>query len=494
MARSKTSTFVTELPLIVDSWQEKQLLSRFQAARQLYNACLNSAMARMNLVRKCETYQLAKQIARQSKKARSDAFTTARREYRYSDYDIQAYATIVSNRSQWIAQLIDSNTQQTIATRAFRASEKVLFNRAKNVRYKVPARFRSIEGKTNKQGVRWKDNQLVWSKLKLLPIIDKDNPVIQHGLNSPVKYVRLLWRELNGKRRWYVQLINSGLPYQKQKNYVADGVIGLDLNISNIAFVGDSKAGLLPFVDKVPTYEREIKVLQRQMQRSQRCSNPQNYETDFTASAGGKSVVKKGKHKKGFRQWNKSKTYQKIARKKRELERRKSAYAKSQNRRIVNEILRHGKQSKTENVSVRSWQKRYGKAIRAKSPGFVQSELARKAENAGGSLIKFSTQKTALSQTHLTGERIKKKLSERVHFDQTGLAMHRDLFSAYLSRFVNEEGVLLLHLAVEQWERSEPYLHEAWKDFQTNREQLGASERRQSHSPERAVKGRVRKC
>ncbi|GET44562.1 hypothetical protein [Microseira wollei] len=70
MAKSKTLTFVTELPLIVDSLQEKQLLSRFQAARQLYNACLNSGMARMNLVRNCEAYQLAKQIDRQSKKAR----------------------------------------------------------------------------------------------------------------------------------------------------------------------------------------------------------------------------------------------------------------------------------------------------------------------------------------------------------------------------------------------------------------------------------------
>jgi hypothetical protein len=175
-------------------------------------------MARMNLVRRCKTYRLAKQINRQSKKAKSDAFNAARREYRYSDYDIQAYATIVSNRSKWIAQLIDSNTQQTIATRAFRASDQVLFGRAKSIRYKIPSRFRSVEGKTNKQGVRWKDNQLVWGKLKLLPIIDEDNPVIQHGLNSQVKYVRLLWRDLNGKRRWYVQLINSGISYQKEKN------------------------------------------------------------------------------------------------------------------------------------------------------------------------------------------------------------------------------------------------------------------------------------
>ena len=51
----------------------------------------------------------------------------------------------------------------------------------------MPNRFRSLEGKTNKQGIRWKDTQLVWGKLRLDPIIDADNPVQQHGLNVPVK-------------------------------------------------------------------------------------------------------------------------------------------------------------------------------------------------------------------------------------------------------------------------------------------------------------------
>jgi hypothetical protein len=66
-----------------------------------------------------------------------------------------------------------------------------------------------------------------------------------------------------------------------------------------------------------------------------------------------------------------------------------------------------------------------------------------RAERAGGSFVKFSCQKTALSQTHLTGERIKKSLSERVHYDKSGFAMHRDLFSAYLARFVNQDELLL---------------------------------------------------
>lgn len=259
MARSATPSFVVELPLVVDSKQESELLSKYQAGRQLYNACLNEAMARMELVRNSDAYKKARKIPRDQNKKRSLAFTEARQAYRYSDYDLQAYATKVSNESKWIAEKLDSNTQQTIATRAFKASEKVMFGRAKKVRYKVPSRFKSLSGKTNKQGIRWKDGQLVWGQLRLEPIIEQSNPVIQHGLNSPVKYVRILWREINGKRRWYVQLICGGTPYEKPGNYVSQGVIGLDLNISNIAFVGDNHAGLLPFAEGVPTLEREIK-------------------------------------------------------------------------------------------------------------------------------------------------------------------------------------------------------------------------------------------
>jgi hypothetical protein len=203
-----------------------------------------------------------------------------------------------------------------------------------------------------------------------------------------------------------------------------------------VAYVANNKAGLLPFAEKVPIFQREICAIQRKMQRSQRKANPENYEPDFLDKKGRKTVLKKGKAKKGCRKWNPSKRYQKLATTKRELERRKSEYCQSQNRRLVNIILRNGNQIKTEKVSVKGWQKVWGKAIGVKSPGFFQAELKRKAESANGSFYQFSTSYTALSQTHLTGERIKKTLSERIHYDKSGVVMHRDLMSAFLSRHV----------------------------------------------------------
>ncbi len=321
MPKKTTPSFITELPLIVSSRTDRELMARFQAARQLYNACLNEAMVRVRLVRKSESYQMALAQKRTIKKGgknilnpeRKKLFNEAWDRYNFSEYDLHSFATKTAKSAKWIAEKVDSNTQQKLATRAFNAAKKILIGRAKKVRYKVTNRFHSVEGKSNKSGIRWKDNQLVWGKLKITPRIDWLNPVIKHGLDSPVKYVRILWREIKGKRFWYVQLINEGLSYQKPKNHISEGLIGLDLNVSNIAFVGDNKAGLLPFAENVPTYQKEIRRLQRKMERSRRSNNPTNYHPDVTAKKGRKTVVKKGNPIKGRRLWNNSKSYYQTA-------------------------------------------------------------------------------------------------------------------------------------------------------------------------------------
>jgi hypothetical protein len=482
MPRSTKPSFVLELPLVVNSNHDFELQAGLNASMCLYNNVVGETYKRRQLVRKSEAYQAAKKLPKDKKKERGEAFNKARQAYRLTEYEIQAYANRAANDSKWIAQKVDSNTQQKLATRGFKAVERVLFGRAKKVRFNVQTRFHSVEGKSNKQGLRWVNDRVVWGKLQLPAIIDYSNEVIRHGLSSPVKYCGPLRRELNGKRRWFVQLVLEGLPYQKEKNNVADGLIGFEINISNIGYVADSHADLLPFAEGVPTYQKEITALQRKMQRSQRVDNPDNYEPDFVGRKRRKTVVKKGKVKKGKKlHWKRTKNYQRAAHKKRELERRKAAYAKSQNRRVVNEILRHGKHIRTEKVSVKGWQKRYGKAISTKSPGFVQSELKRKAQKAGGSFTTFETRKTALSQMHLTGNRIKKSLSEPVHQDETGVVMHRDLFSAFLSRHVNQD-VLSLQDARDRYQRLESVLLEAWQRS-INRKQVGASENRKSDSP-----------
>ena len=60
--------------------------------------------------------------------------------------------------------------------------------------------------------------------------------------------------------------------------------------------------------------------------------------------------------------------------------------------------------------------------------------------------------------------------------------MHRDLFSAYLARYVNDDDCLLLHDARQEYQRSEPILRSAWQAYQINCERVGESESRLCHS------------
>jgi hypothetical protein len=72
----------------------------------------------------------------------------------------------------------------------------------------------------------------------------------------------------------------------------------------------------------------------------------------------------------------------------------------------------------------------------------------------------------------LDGSRTQKSLSERVHHDATGIKMHRDLFSAYLSRFVNQDDTLSWQDAASQYPGAEPLLSDAWQQSK-NRKQVG---------------------
>ncbi len=459
MHRSKTASFVTTLSLKTSSSDEKELEARFNAAQNLYNAVLSESKKRLELVRNSEAYQEARNTPKQDKKLRSERFKAARTTYRYSEYDLHEFAARTAKASKWIAQKIEAQAVQTTATLAFKASERMLVGNAKKVRFKGKGRYRSIEGKTNKQGIRFKDECLVWGKLKIDVLLDKNDPAILHALNSPIKFCRIVRKRINGRYRWYIQLVCEGLPYVKPKNKLGEGVVGVDLNVSAAGIVSDQKASLEEFCSELGHREREIKQLQRQNSRQLRANNPQNYEPDFKACKGNKVVIKKGKVKKGSKKWNRSKRYLKAQDKKAEIQRRQQEHRKSLHGKLANKVIRQGNHFKIEKVSVKAWQKNWGKQISYKAPGEFQSCLVRKAENAGGQVEKFSCQKTKLSQTCVCGKVEKKTLSQRIHECECGVKVKRDVLSAFLARSVTDDN-LIMSSVFGDWGRLETALRQ----------------------------------
>lgn len=174
MGRSKTDSFIVELPLRANSWQTKTALSRFEAGRQIYNACLGEALKRRDLMLRSKIYRAAKEMpgkTEEEKKARSEAFSAAREKYGFTEYSLHEYVTKI--RNSWLGEYIDANTAQKLATRAFDAVNKTVIGNAEKVMFKRYGELNSLEGKTNKQGIRWRNNCLVRNGLELPAIIDE---------------------------------------------------------------------------------------------------------------------------------------------------------------------------------------------------------------------------------------------------------------------------------------------------------------------------------
>ena len=471
MAKKRTPTFITEVPLLVDDRQSRLLLIRMDCARQVYNACLGESFKRLGLMRESKGYQAAVKL--EKGKQRAAAFGTAKERYGLRNNDLHSYAKQFNHC--WIGEHLDINTIQKLASRAFQAVNMYAVGKRGKPRFKGKHQLVSVEGKTNKSGIRWReDSRVEWLGMQINAVIDERDEVIRSGLESRIKYVRLLTRRIRGKTKFFVQLICEGLPYRKEKNSLGSGRVGLDVGPSTIAVVSEQEALLRLFCHELEGSEREIRRIQRKMDRQKRANNPQNFNTNGTV-------------KNGAKHWIKSKKYRKSQDKLADVRRQQAAYRKSLHGRLANDILRMGDVISFEKISYRAFQKMFGKSVGKRAPGMFISLLKRKAESAGGSTNEYDIRTTRHSQLcHHCGTLEKKPLSQRWHECDCGVVAQRDLYSAFLAMCMDGK-TFNADYAKEAWSGAETRLRVALKETQlVNGGQMPASfglNRRQNQSP-----------
>jgi len=390
----------------------------------IYNACIGESLKRLARMRESGNYRTAQKLPKKTKE-RTAAFAAARKQFGFGEYDLHAYATQFSH--SWLGEHLDASTVQKIATRAYLATQRYAIGKNGKPRFKGKGWFDSVEGKTNKSGILWRNNMVKWLELELPAIINPQDEVIAHGLSCHVKFVRLLRRKINGRNRFYTQLICEGQPYRKAKNKLGQGVVGLDLGPSTIAIVSNESATLKHFCDELKPQRKTIRRQQRKLDRQRRANNPQNYNPDGTA-------------KKGVKRWHFSQRYRHTRQHIAEVHRQQAAHRQSLHGQMVNRVLAQGDTIKLEKLSYRAFQKQFGKSVGFRAPGQFVNHLKRKAVNAGVEIDEFPTRHTRLSQICLCGSVVKKPLSQRWHECDCGAGpVQRDLFSAWLARFVVNE-------------------------------------------------------
>src|SRR6266508_3436605 len=223
MPRTTTPSFICELPLVLVGDDERRLRIRLDCARQIYNAVLGESLSRLALLRQSRAFQAALRLRG---KERRVAFRALDVQFRLREYDLHAYATQFSR--SWLGQHLDANTIQTVASRAWNAVRQYQFGVRGCPRFKGKGQLHSVEGKSNKQGIRWRSGAVAWGNLSLHARIPAGDPVIAHGLACPIKRVRIVRRKLNGRDRFFVQLVCAGQPYRNPAAVTGQGVIGLD--------------------------------------------------------------------------------------------------------------------------------------------------------------------------------------------------------------------------------------------------------------------------
>jgi len=471
--KPKTPTFQLELPLVAEAGQAARLGAHLEVGRQFYNAVLSAGQRRLRRMRADPAWQAARAIPRTHKQERKAAFSALRERYGFSEYAFHELARKL--RVNWLAEHLDAVLAQTLASRAYRALNRVCLGKAKRVRFKSKSRgLDSIENKRNDTGMRFvlqTQNQgrphglLLWHNDQLAALIDWDDPVVAHGLAHEIKYARLVRRRASSPRaqgadregeRYFVQLVLKGLPHHKPKHTVGTDTIGLDLGPASIAIVPrEAEARLEPLCAELRPDARSIRRLQRQMERQRRAANPEHYD----------ERGRPRKRGKGAPRWKQSHRYQAIRRRKAARERKLAAHRKSLHGQLAHQIVRVGHTIITEKISYKGWQKRYGRSVGRCAPGMLIDHLKRTVASTGGTLIEVPTRSTRLSQfCHGCGEVVPKPLWQRWHQCPCGIGpVQRDLYSAFLAAYLDPAADPIPSCAryVVPWEGAEARLRAA---------------------------------
>ncbi|WML28105.1 transposase [Neobacillus sp. OS1-33] len=397
----------------------------------------------MKRIKAIQNTELYKETVRLSKTSEIDIekrranFKHLNATFSFTDYSIQSFGTKTKNASKFIAGHLGTHICQKLATRAFKAVQKFAFKKAKKVRFKRKGEFVSLEGKNNKTFLTYSNGYVYIGKtLSLKCLIDPKDQWMQHALKHRIKYCRIIKKEVKGKNRFYVQLILEGHPHRKYE--LGKEEIGLDIGPSTIAIVGESHAILKEFCEEVVLFDKEKRKINRKLDRQRRANNPNHYQSN--------GVMKKGK-----KRWVNSKRYINTRSEHRELERKIKEVRKQLHGRDTNQILQQASSIQTEKLSYKAFQKMFGKSIGRKAPSMFLNMLQRKVGSQGGRFREFPTYSTKLSQTCHCGAIKKKKLKDRWHRCECGVVAQRDLYSAFLARYVTKSNQVHLQQAENEW-------------------------------------------
>ena len=458
-AKKSEPNFVLTLKLNPELYQEDILDKRLDLGRRIYNACLNELGKRYRLMVESKEYQKAIKLPKEDG-TRNLVLLELNKKYRLTEYSLHDF---VKRMQHHFKKDLDAFTVQKIATRcfSFKAFEGQIYHTAKKVHFKKYGELHSLEGKSNDAGIKFRSNTLVWKGLSIKVLINPKDDYAQMALLQTIKYCRILKRGIN----YYLQLVLEGVPPVKiNKNgefrhKVGSSNVGIDIGPQTAGISSNVRVNLLELAPEINTPYREIRKLQRKMDRSRRANNPNKFKADGTFNRNNREP------------WVKSRHYLKDQYKLQRIQGKLSNLRRQSHNKLANEIISQGTEVYVEEMSFKGLQKRakkttfnakgkinrkkrFGKSLANKAPALFLTILDNKLRHQGTELHRIKTAEVKASQyNHVEDTYEKKELSERwsiIGKDR----IQRDLYSSFLIMNVNPDlNSINRSLCVETYER-----------------------------------------
>lgn len=337
MNKSKTSTYVVEIGLKTDEFQNEILESRFNIVHHITNVLVKNSIKCIHQLERDSKYRTI--LTKKGKLSRQDKIdlTNIRMKYGLSEYQFHSYVAV---QQSMYKKHINSMVAQKIATKVWKSVEKYLFSNGNSIHFKKFDQIISYEGKTNTTGIVYKNGYILNNGLKLKLSYRKSDELITKALSqieegtTRVKYCRIVRKFIKNKYQYFVQLILEGKPI-KEKNIpiLVDKTVGIDIGPSSIAVVSDEKIIFKELASNIKKTDNEIARLNRKLDRQRRSNNLQNYNEDGT-------IKRNSKYFK--RTWHYSKNMIKTKNQLIYLYQKRSNQLKLSHTLLANEILKLG--------------------------------------------------------------------------------------------------------------------------------------------------------
>ena len=459
MGKSTTPSFVVSLRLLPTKENEQELEYRFHAGAHLYNLCVKESRKRVHKLLKDAEYKTRRKAYSGTKEQQEVLFKIRARYGLAGNYSLESY--IKEGRKKF-AKHLDSSTCAKISHTVWDAVSDFLFKDGEQIHFKRTRDFRSMESKTNKQGILFKGDYVKWYGLHIPVQVRKKDAYVKRCLqNNRIKYCRIHRKWHKHKWRYYVELVMEGIPPLKERG-IGKGRVGIDIGTSTIATVSEADVLFKELNDGIESIDREIKRLNRKADRQQRANNPDNYNENGTIKKNSRNF-----HKRWKVSHNQKLTYDKI----KELYQKRSNKLSQFQNQLANEIVAMGDEVVIETMNFQALQKkakktekskktgrykkkkRFGKSISTHAPSQLVGKVKQRLAYFGGTLLEIKTTKMKASQyNHITGEYMSSDLNKRWKELVPDLCVQHDLYSAFLLFNVKDEETIDDELCVQTFD------------------------------------------